>query len=90
MAASTRVLPGLSNAVSHLQGNFEPCFGELRDNMKAWLEDFSSHAKDEATFLDRLERFLEICEEKNFFLSASKSVLFATVLRWCGLVITSD
>eukprot|EP00171_Calliarthron_tuberculosum_P002686 IDg2686t1 len=90
VAASTRVLPGLANAVSHFQSNVEPCFAELRDNMKAWLDDFSLHATEETTLLDKLERFLEICDTKNLFLSARKSVLFATVLRWCGRVITAE
>ncbi len=67
VAASTRVLPGLANAVSHFQGNVEPCFTELRENLKAWLDDFSLHAPDETTLLDKLERFLEICEEKTYF-----------------------
>eukprot|EP00171_Calliarthron_tuberculosum_P000781 IDg781t1 len=48
--ASTRVLPGLTNSGAHFQRSVEPCFSELRSNLKAWLDDFSLHAKDETSY----------------------------------------
>eukprot|EP00171_Calliarthron_tuberculosum_P004595 IDg4595t1 len=58
--SSTRVLQGLTNAAAYFQSNIEPLFSELRENLKAWLDDFNLHARDENTLLSKFERFLEI------------------------------
>ncbi len=58
--------------------------------MKAWLDDFCLHQKDEAGLLEVLEIFMKICREKGLKISALKSVLFATCLRWCGRIIDSN
>ena len=88
--ASTRVLPGLANATRYFQSTVEPLFSELRDHMKAWLDDFNLHAADESTLLDKLSRFFEICGEKRLYLSARKCRLFCKELKWCGRIITGE
>ena len=41
------ILPGHAKATSPFQSAVEPLFQELRENMKAWLDDFSLHYKNE-------------------------------------------
>lgn len=90
VCASKRVLPGLTNAGAHFQRSVEPCFAELKKNLKAWLDDFSLHAETEEELLSVLNRFFEICAEKNLQLSVKKSVLFTKEMNWCGRIITAD
>ena len=88
--SSTRVLQGLTNAAAYFQSNIEPLFGELRDNLKAWLDDFNLHAPDEDTLLTKFARFLEICKERGLYLSAKKCVFFAPEIKWCGRIVSGD
>ena len=88
--SSTRVLPGLTNATVHFQSTVEPLFAELRDHLKAWLDDFNLHAKTEDELLSVFKRFLQICQEKNLFLSAKKCQLFKKEVTWCGRKISGD
>ena len=93
--ASTRVLPGLANATLYFQSTIEPLFPELRNNLKAWLDDFSIHARCEATPLDDLQTFFRIVSyvlrsEKGLYLSARKCQLFRKELKWCGRIISKD
>lgn len=87
---SKRVLPGLANATSYFQSTVEPLFRELRDNMKAWLDDFNLHVDHEDKLLQLLARFFQICEDYNLYLSAVKSVFFAKQIKWCGRVLSPD
>lgn len=88
--SSTRVLQGLTNATAHFQSKVEPFFAELIANMKAWLDDFNLHSRDERTILALLERFFEICSEHNLILSAKKCVFFTNEIKWCGRVVNMD
>ena len=90
VVSSTRVLPGLTNAASHFQSTVEPLFAELRANLKAWIDDFNVHGRDEGHLLSLLERFFAICQESNLFLSATKCVFFTQSVRWCGRIINAD
>lgn len=83
-------MPGLVNATLYFQSTIEPLFSELRNNLKAWLDDFSIHAHSEASLLDHLETFLRICSEKGLHLSARKRQLFRKELKWCGRIISKD
>ena len=87
VVASKRVLPGLANATAYFQSSVEPLFSELRENMKAWLDDFNLFCGNEEHLLLLLERFFVICCQHGLLLSAKKSVLFARELRWCGRII---
>ena len=88
--SSRRVLQGLTNAVSYFQRTVEPLFSELRDSMKAWLDDFSLYAKTEKDLLDSLEIFLKICHEKGLYLSAKKCNLYTKELKWCGRIFSEN
>lgn len=88
--SSTRVLQGLTNSVAHFQSNIEPLFSELKPNMKAWVDDFNLHDKNEEELLNKIEKFLYICAKHNLYLSAKKCVFFTSSIKWCGRVIDSE
>lgn len=79
---SKRPLRGLQNSMANFQSRVEPCFAEIRDELKAWLEDFLLHREDEAKLLQLLEIFLSICRARNLKVSITNSVFFTTVIRW--------
>lgn len=85
--SSTRVLHDLRNASAHFTSTVEPLFAELRQNIKAWVDDFNIHAVDENTVLDTIDRFLQIAEDHNLFVSAIESLFFDTEIKWCGRII---
>ncbi len=60
----TRTLQDDKNAVAKFQSKVEPCFREMRDLMKARLDEVCLNQKDEAGLLEVLEIFMEICREK--------------------------
>ena len=84
--ASKRVLPGLANATAYFQGSVEPLFKDIRDNMKAWLDDFNLHTENEKKLLQLLCQFFEVCRQCGLFLSARKCRFYAKELRWCGRI----
>ena len=88
--ASKRVLPGLANATAHFQSTVEPLFASLRDKMKARIDAFNLHAATEENLLSYLETFFAICARRNLFLSASKCVIFAKSIKWCGCIVSAD
>ena len=88
IVASKRVLPGLANAAAHFQRSIEPLFSELRDSMKAWLDDFNLHAGTKSQLLDALAKIFAICERRSLYLSARKCVLFAREIKWCGRLVS--
>lgn len=53
----TRFLMNYTN----FQEKVEQCFAELKDNMKAWIDDLMLHANDEAHLICILRRFFDIC-----------------------------
>ena len=57
----TRALPGLPNSTSYFRSTIERLFAEFRGNVKAWLDNFSIHARSETGLLDHLETFFRIC-----------------------------
>ena len=66
----------------------EPLFHELREHMKAWLDDFNLHAANEADLLMFLGKFFTVCAERNLFLSARKCKFFAHEIKWCSRSIS--
>ena len=72
--AATRTLPGMKNAATNFQWCIEPCFAELRNRFKAWIDDFCIHGPDENYVLDSLDKLFSICASKNLYVSAKKSV----------------
>ena len=75
---SKQVFTGLANSTSYSQSTVEPLFQEMRNNMKAWLNDFNLHAGNEEKLMDLLEKFFQICEIHGLFLLAKKCVFLTS------------
>ena len=86
----TRTLQGGRNSAANFQSRVEPCFSEIRQNLKAWLDDFILHARTFEELLYILDRFLTICSEHRLLVSAKKSSLFTTSVKWCGRIIDEN
>lgn len=83
----TRTTQGGCNSAANFQQVVEPCFAALRDNLKAWLDDFILYSRSEEGHLQLLRSFLEICRERNLKISLPKTVFFAQEIKWCGRLI---
>ena len=90
VVASGRVLSGLSNATSYFQSTVESLFEEMRENRKAWLEDFNLHARDEKQLLDLIERFFFIYGNYGLYYVGEGIFFFSTSLKWCGRIIKPE
>lgn len=87
---STRVLHGLKNASAYFQSTIPPLFDEMKDAVKAWIDDFTIHCKTEDMLLENLEKFFRICTRHNLRVSAKKTVLYTKRVKWCGRIIDSE
>lgn len=74
----------------HLQSHMEPLFSDLRPYIKSRVHDFNFHSRDEITLLLRIERYLEIFLEQNFFVSETKRVFFKKSIKCCGRITDKD
>jgi RNase H-like domain found in reverse transcriptase len=63
---------------------------EIKSYIKVWLDDCLLHTKTEDDLLATLNFFFKKCQEHALKLHASKCVLFATTVRYCGRLITKD
>jgi Reverse transcriptase (RNA-dependent DNA polymerase) len=86
----TRVLHGTMYATQHLQSVFVVMMYDNKGNIKVWLDDCLLHTKTEDDLLATLNFFFKKCQEHGLKLHASKSVLFAITVRYCGGLITKD
>ena len=70
----------------------KPSFAEIKDNLKAWLDDFLLHCMDEGQLLLVLGTFFRICREKGLKVSAlaHKTKIFKQKVRWCGRIISGE
>lgn len=66
------------------------CFTELRENFKAWIDDFVIFATDEDHLLRFFRRLFEICRTRRLVVSLPKPYFFLTEASWCGRIIDSD
>lgn len=86
----TRTTQGGCNSAANFQACVEPCFGQLRGNLLAWLDDFALYAPSEERLLDILDKFLQICSTYNLVISLPKSTFFAPQINWCGRLIDAS
>jgi hypothetical protein len=63
---------------------------DIKSSSKVWLNDCLLHTKTEVDLLTALKFFFKQCQKYGMKLHASKCVLFATIKRKCGRVITKD
>ena len=86
----TRVLHGSSNAVTHLQASLQEVFRILQVHLLSWLDDLLLHSPTLPQFFEYLRTFFTLCRQHNLKLHPGKCVLFATVVRWCGRLISNE
>jgi hypothetical protein len=63
---------------------------DIKSNIKVWLDDCLLYTKTEDDSLETLNFFFKKCQKHGLKLHASKCVLFATTVRYCGRLITKD
>jgi hypothetical protein len=88
MYTSTRVLHGTRNATQHLQSVLVVMMDDIKSNIKVWLDECLLHTKTEDDLLATLNFFFKKCQGHGLKLHASKCVLFASTVRYCGRLIT--
>lgn len=86
----TRVIQGGSDSGNHFQAVTQEKFIDRVANILQWMDDFLIHAKTESEFLDQLEAFIRVCNDKGFKLDAEKTDLCLRQARFCGRLITSN
>jgi len=86
----TRTTQGGCNSAANFQEKVEQCFAELRENFKAWLDDFMLFARDEQQMLQILRLFFEICRKRNLIVSLPKSDFYLQEVLWCGRLINKE
>jgi hypothetical protein len=64
--------------------------GDIKSNIKVWLDDFLLHTKTEDDLLATLDFSFKKCQKYGLKLLASKCVLLANTLWYCEIVITKD
>jgi RNase H-like domain found in reverse transcriptase len=78
------------NATQNLHSVLAVMMDDIKSNIKVWLDDCLLHTKTEDDLLATLNLFFKQCQEHGLKLHASKCVLFATTVRYCGRLITKD
>jgi Reverse transcriptase (RNA-dependent DNA polymerase) len=86
----TRVLHKTRNATQNLQSVLVVMMEDIKSNIKVWLDDCLLHTKTEDDLLDTPNFFFKKCQEHGLKLHTSKCVLFASMSRYCGRLITKD
>jgi hypothetical protein len=86
----TRVLHGTRNSTQHLQSVLVFMMDDIKSKIKVWLDDCLLHTKTEDDLLSTLSFFFKKCQERGLKLHARKCLLFATTVRYCGRLITTD
>jgi hypothetical protein len=63
---------------------------DIKSNIKVWLDDCLLHSKTEDDLLATLNFFFKQCQKYGLKLHASKCLLFATMVRYCGMLLIKD
>jgi hypothetical protein len=63
---------------------------DIKSNIKVWLDDCQLHTKIEDDLLETLNFIFRQCQKHGLELHASKCVLLATAVRYCGRSIAKD
>jgi hypothetical protein len=75
---------------THLQSVHVVMMDDIKSNIKVWLDDCLLHTKTENDLLATLNFLSKQCKKYGLRLHASRCVLFATTVRYCGRLITED
>lgn len=82
-----RVPQGCCDPALYFQGVMERCFAELlQKHLLIWIDDLLLYAKDIDTYLNKMEQLFGLMNDFGFKLSAKKSELYATTVKWWGKI----
>eukprot|EP00644_Phytophthora_capsici_P000803 jgi/Phyca11/109371/e_gw1.16.848.1 len=83
-----RVPQGSSDAAIFFQRTMETCFASLLyEHLLIWIDDLLLYAADMDTYMDKLAEFFALLDQFGLKLSAKKSSLYQTEVKWCGRVL---
>jgi hypothetical protein len=85
-----RVLHGTKNATQHLQSVLVVMMNDIKRNIKVWLNHCLLHTRTVDDLLATLNFFFKQFREHELKPHATKCLLFATTVRYCGRLITKD
>ena len=77
------------NRGTNFQSKVEPVFTNIREQIKAWVDDLVLHCRTEEDLFDTLLKFFIISREANLKISITKCQIFRQLVRWCGQIIES-
>lgn len=77
---------GLKKASAYFPSTAPPLLDTMKHAIKARLNDFIVYTTTEAKLLQRMHKFLSICENDNLQISATKSVSYTKKVKWCGRI----
>jgi hypothetical protein len=88
----TRLPQGHHSSPLYFHAHLQQAFQKLIDEGKAllWIDDILICAKTFDDYLDTLRRFLEICRDMLFKISAKKSTFLAREVQWCGRIVDGE
>ncbi|OWZ07579.1 hypothetical protein PHMEG_00020006, partial [Phytophthora megakarya] len=80
---------GCSDAVIHFQQTMEHCFaGLLYEHLLIWIDDLLLFAEDIETYLLKMQELFALINAFGLKLSAKKSSLYQTSVKWCGKIVS--
>jgi hypothetical protein len=86
----TPVLYGTISAMQHLQSTLVIIMNDINRNIKACLDDCQLHTKTKDDLLATLNFVFKKYQKYGLTLHVSKCVLFSTMVRYRGRLITTD
>ncbi|KAG3118916.1 hypothetical protein PI124_g11584 [Phytophthora idaei] len=80
-----RVPQGCSDAAIYFQMIMENCFATLLyEHLLIWIDDLLLYAADIDTYLDKLAELFSLLSGFSLKLSAKKTSIYQTEVKWCG------
>jgi hypothetical protein len=88
LAGSTRTSE--RGTLRNLQSVLVVIMDDIKSNIKVWLNDYLLHTMTADDLLATLNFFFKQCQKYGLKLHASKCMLFATTVKYCGRLTTKD
>lgn len=86
----TDMTQGGCNSTANFQEKVEQCFPELKEHLKACIDESMLFARTGADMRRLLRLFFEICRARLFVVSLPKSELYLSELTWCGSIVDAQ
>lgn len=84
---ATRTLKSGRNSAQNFQGRVAPCFDDMDDSLKAMNGWFCFSQQNQTGLACLITHIFCVCHEQNLKVSARKTKLFLSTLKWCGRII---